>query len=212
MNPSHCIWILLLAGGMAKAEETAEGQKLWRSCAACHCVPDLRIAEDEDWLKLNETTTCITGKDDTPKIRKSLIGYLRAKKTLRPVLIDEEHPGAGGEIRLPATPGSAYLKAERASVREGAPARIRLRWRTARTLKLPAGSYRVISYSFYRKGPKGCRWVISGSSADGCASLDIHPKRAATFDLLPEIRANLSCKPVEDRFLFGFASPSGQLK
>lgn len=205
MSVTHRVWIgLLLGSAGALAGET--GQDIWRSCSSCHCVPDLRIAEDEDWLKLNETTTCIAGDRDTPENRKALIGYLRAKKTLRPVLIDEKHPAkAGGVIRLPATPGSAYLKADRASVRKGSPSRIRLRWSTARELKLPAGSYRAISYSLYRKDKLGRRWVISGSSAQGCATLVIDPKRAATFDLLPEIRAKLSCKPVEERTLFGFS-------
>jgi hypothetical protein len=198
---SHRIWIaLFLASGIA----SAGGQDLWRSCAACHCVPDLRIAEDENWLKLNETTTCIAGEHDTPESRRSLIEYLRAKKTLRPLLIDEKHPGKGGTVQLPSTPGSAYLKADRASVRKGAPAKIRLRWRTAKSLQLPAGAYRVISYSFYRKDKDGRRWVISGSSAQGCADIVSDPKKPATFALLPQIRAKLSCKPGDQGYLFGF--------
>jgi hypothetical protein len=197
--------------GMAQGEGHRDGQDLWRSCSACHCVPDLRIPEDEDWLKLNETTTCISGERDTPEARKALIAYLRAKKTIRPLLIDEQHePPAGmacGKIRVPSTAGSAYLKAERKSVREGTPPKIRLRWRGSEkgtTLTLPSGEFRVISYCFYRLDKKERQWIASGTSAEGCTELTIRSDKDAAFDLLPEIQAHLSCEEGEDCHELGF--------
>jgi len=197
--------------GLAQDGGHRVGQDLWRSCSACHCVPDPRIPEDEDWLKLNETTTCISGERDTPEARKDLIAYLRSKETFRPVLIDEQHdPAAGttcGKIRVPSTAGSAYLKAERKSVREGSPPKIRLRWKGSEkgtTLSLPAGEYRVISYAFYRLGKKERPWTASGSSAEGCTQLIIGSDKEAAFDLLPEIQAHLSCKEDEERHVLGF--------
>jgi hypothetical protein len=188
-----------------------DGQDLWRSCSACHCVPDPRVPQDEDWLKLNETTTCISGEQDTPEARKALIAYLRSKETIRPLLIDEQHePPAGmarGKIRVPSTAGSAYLKAERKSVREGAPPKIRLRWRGSEkgtTLALPAGEFRVISYSFYRLGKNQKQWAASGTSAEGCTQLTIRSEADAAFDLLPEIQAHLSCEQREDQYVLGF--------
>ena len=197
--------------GMAQDGGSRDGQDLWRSCSACHCVPDPRVPEDEDWLKLNETTTCISGERDTPEARKALIGYLRSKETIRPLLIDEQHePPAGmtcGKIRVPATAGSAYLKAERKSVREGSPPKIRLRWRDSEkgtTLAVPSGEFRVISYGFYRLGKKGRQWTASGTSAEGCTQLIISNEKDAAFDLLPEIQAHLSCEEGEDGHVLGF--------
>jgi hypothetical protein len=199
--------VLVVASGrgMAQDRDDRAGQDLWRSCAACHCVPDPRIPEDAHWLKLNETTTCISGEDDTPEARSALIAYLRAKRTIRPLLVDERHPPpagtACGKIRVPPTAGSAYLKAERKSVREGSPPKIRLRWRASEkgtTLTLPAGEYRVISYSFYRNDEQQRKWIASGSSAEGCAQLTIGSERVAALDLLPEIQGHLSCDQDED--------------
>lgn len=197
--------------GMAQDGGPRAGQDLWRSCSACHCVPDRRIQEDEDWLKLNETTTCISGEKDTPEARRALIAYLCAKETIRPLLIDEQHePPSGltcGKIRVPSTAGSAYLKAERKSVREGAPPKVRLRWKSSekgKTLALPAGEFRVISYAFYRLDEKGRRWSASGTSAEGCTQLIVSSDKDAAFDLLPEIRAHLSCEEDEDGHVLGF--------
>jgi hypothetical protein len=204
---------------MAQDEGHRDGQDLWRSCSACHCVPDRRIPEDEDWLKLNETTTCISGESDTPEARKALIAYLRSKETIRPVLIDEQHaPPAGmtcGKIRVPSTAGSAYLKAERKSVREGTPPKIRLHWKGSEkgtTLALPSGEYRVISYCFYRLDKKERQWSASGTSAEGCAQLIIRSDKPAAFDLLPEIQAHLSCEEDDDGHVLGFfmTNRSGQ--
>lgn len=196
---------------LAQEEARPTGQEVWRSCAACHCVPDLRIPEDASWLKLNETTTCISGENDTPEIRNALIAYLRAEKTIRPLLIDDGHPAPAdatcGKIRLPSTAGSAYLKAERASVRAGSPPKIRLCWKDSEkgtTLALPAGEYRVISYAFYRTDGQKRRWTASGSSAEGCADLTIGGGEEAALDLLPEIQGHLSSKPGEDAYTLGF--------
>jgi len=197
--------------GLAQEGDHGEGQGIWRSCSSCHCVPDLRIPEDEDWLRLNETTTCISGEKDTPASRRALIAYLSAEETFRPLLIDEEHEAparvACGSIRVPATAGSAYLRAERRSVRMGSPPKVRLRWQASdegKTLSVPIGQYRVVSYSFYRRDGKGGRWAASGSSAEGCAPLTIGADAEATLDLLPEIQAHLSAQPGEAGSVFGF--------
>lgn len=206
--------LALLAGsrtGRADETERPDGQDIWRSCSTCHCVPDPRVPEDRDWLKLTETTTCISGAQDTPEARRALIAYLGAESTLRPLLIDEKHAppkgSACGTIRLSATAGSVYLKAERASVRAGCVPRIRLRWNGGAeraALKVPAGEYRVVSYSFYRTDEKGRRWIASGSSAEGCAQLSIKIKAEAELDLRPELQAHLDCKRGEDGLVFGF--------
>jgi len=204
---------VVVGSGTSMAQDGGhrDGQDLWRSCSACHCVPDRRIPEDEDWLKLNETTTCISGEEDTPEARGALIAYLRSKETIRPLLIDEQHaPPAGvtcGKIRVPSTAGSAYLKAERKSVREGAPPKIRLHWKSSEkgtTLALPSGEFRVISYSFYRLDKKERQWSASGTSAEGCTQLIISSDKDAAFDLLPEIQAHLSCEEGEDGHVLGF--------
>lgn len=213
--PAGLLALVLLFGsatGLAQDQERPDGQDLWRSCSSCHCVPDLRIPEDEAWLKQNETTSCISGEHDTPEARQALIAYLKAEKTIRPLLIDGRHKAPAGatcgEIRVPATAGSAYLKAERKSVREGSPPKIRLRWEDSAkgtTIALPQGQYRVISYSFYRTGKQGRRWVASGSSAEGCTELTIRREKEANLDLLPEIQGHLSCKEDEcGSFVLGF--------
>lgn len=209
--PAGLFVLLTLAGsGSAQDGKSPGGQDLWRSCSSCHCVPDARIPQDDDWLKLNETTTCISGENDTPEARKALIAYLRAEGTIRPLLIDEEHPapaGTTGKIRVPSTAGSAYLKAERKSVREGSPSKIRLCWKGSEkgaTLAVPVGEYRVISYVFYRTDEQGRRWAASGSSAEGCAQLFIRDGTEASFDLLPEIEGELTCEAGEDGHVFGF--------
>jgi hypothetical protein len=196
---------------MAQDREQPAGQDLWRACSSCHCVPDPRIPEDEDWLKLSETTTCISGQNDTPEARKALIAYLHAEKTIRPLLIDErsEAPAgvACGKIRVPSTAGSVYLKAERKSVRDGSPPKIRLRWKDSEkgtTLAVPGGEYRVISYAFYRKDEQGRHWIASGSSAEGCAQVTIGGNAEAALDLLPEIQGHLSCEEGEDGHVLGF--------
>lgn len=210
--PAAFFVLALFAGsGVAEDPEHRGGQDLWRSCSSCHCVPDPRIPEDEDWLKLNETTTCISGEHDTPEARKALIAYLHAEGTIRPLLIDEEHAAPAGakcgEVRVPSTAGSAYLKAERKSVRDGSPPKIRLQWKESEkgtTLAVPAGEYRVISYAFYRTDVEGRRWIASGSSAEGCAQVTIGGGAEATLDLVPEIQGHLSCEEGEGGHVLGF--------
>jgi hypothetical protein len=211
------VFLVLLAiggPGLAEEPESQAGQDLWRSCSSCHCVPDPRIPEDGDWLKLNETTTCISGEHDTPEERKALIAYLRAGTTIRPLLIsDGQAAPAGatcGKIRVPSTAGSAYLKAERKSVRDGSPPRIRLSWKESEkgtTLAVPVGEYRVISYAFYRTDEKGQHWAASGSSAEGCAQVTVGGDAEAALELVPEIEGHLTCEEGEDgegSHVFGF--------
>lgn len=212
--PAGLLFLAVLFGGrtgMAQDKELPDGQALWRSCSSCHCVPDLRIPADKDWLRLNETTTCISGENDTPEARVALNTYLSSEKTIRPLLIDEQNsPPAKttcGQIRVPSTAGSAYLKAERASVRAGSPPKIRLHWKASAqgtTLALPEGDYRVINYSFYRTDKQDRRWIGSGSSAEGCTELTISGDEEAEFDLFPEIQAHLSCEEDEFGLVLGF--------
>lgn len=197
--------------GMAQDVQRPAGQALWRSCSSCHCVPDLRIPEDESWLALNETTTCISGENDTPEARHALISYLRAKGTIRPLLIDAQHEAPAGatcgKVRLPSTAGSAYLRAERKSVREGSPPKIRLRWKDSEKgtfLALPVGEYRVVSYAFYRTDKENRHWAAAGSSAEGCAQVSVRGDKDAGLDLLPEIQAHLSAEAGADSHTFGF--------
>jgi hypothetical protein len=164
-----------------------EGKEAFRSCADCHCTTDPDIAEDEDWIRLNEKTTCISG-ENTERTREAIIAYLRHEGTLRPLLVDEKRgPGkkkAVGEITLPATAGSAYLKAERDSVRTGTPLMVRLAWPASpegKTLAVPAGEYRVINYWLYRKGEGGGRWMATVTNVDGCAWLTLAADRAEVF-------------------------------
>jgi hypothetical protein len=204
---------VLTAGGygVAQKPDLHAGQKLWRSCAACHCVPDPRIPEDQNWLRLNKTTTCIAGEMDTPAMRANLNAYLTAEGTLRPVLIDENYEpsaqAACGKIRVPSTSGNAYLKAERQSIRKGSPPKIRLAWKASvkgKTLVLPAGTYQVISYSFHRPDSKKRTWSISGTSAEGCFELAIESGKQATFDPRPEIQGHFSAKENKGKWTLGF--------
>ena len=212
--PALLLGLALTVGsdpGMAEDDDSPDGQALWRSCSSCHCVPDLRIPEDADWLKLNESTTCISGESDTPEHRRALIAYLKDEKTIRPLLIDEEHapPATAqlGTIRVPATAGSAYLKAERDSVRSGSPPKIRLHWDASekgKTLRVPEGDYRVVSYGFARVDGKGRRWLATGSSAEGCLDVTIRRGETEEFDLRPGIQAHLSCEEDEFGFVLKF--------
>jgi len=218
--PAGLVLVALLIStgpGLAQDEDRPDGQGLWRSCSSCHCVPDMRIPEDGAWLKLNETTTCISGDDDTPEIRGALIAYLSAKTTIRPLLLDGTHPAPAsercGRVRVPPTAGSAYLKADRDSVRAGSPPKIRLHWEAAEkggTLEVPEGDYRVISYAFYRKDEQGRLWVASGSSAEGCLELSISREAEVELALRPEIQAHLECDEDEYGFEFGFHMTNGQ--
>ncbi len=203
----------LLAWALMSGQEAKppDGQTLWRSCSSCHCVPDARIPEDKNWLKLNETTTCITGENDTPEHRKALNDYLQAEGTIRPVFIGEGHTFPKGtpcgKIRIPSTSGSAYLKAERESIRKGTPPKVRLYWKAGekgRTLEVPEGEYRVISYFFYRTDAASKLWALSASSSEGCATLTIRRGEEVDSGLLPEFQGHLSAKPEGDEFLFGF--------
>jgi hypothetical protein len=205
------VLVLLVGNRTGFAQDAPRpGQALWRSCSTCHCVPDPRIPEDADWLKLNETTTCISGENDTPEARRALIAYLRAEGTLRPLLIDERNAAPKGptcgKIRLPSTAGSAYLRTSRKSIRE-CPPKIRLRWGDSEKgalLALPVGEYRVVSYAFYRKDEQGRRWAAAGSSAEGCADLVIKVDAEAALDLRPEIQAHLSAEASDDGHVLGF--------
>ena len=174
------------------AQILAEGKTAWRSCAKCHCATDLRIPEDEDWVVLNEETTCIEAGKPAPRLRKSIMAYLRHPDTLRPVLVTPDFKNAegwkSGKILVPAIGGSAYLRADRASIKAGSPAMVRLYWgetREEKSLIAPAGRYKMINFWLYRNRGKQeeKRWTVTGTNVDGCTELSIDPQTEDTLDL-----------------------------
>ena len=182
-----------------------EGKKAFRACAACHSVTEPGLKEDEDWLKLNQVTACINAGEMTDRMRKALDVFFKSPKTRRPLLVDENYkPREGrtcGRIRVPATSGSAYLKADRESIREGGPPKVRLYWKASekgKTLTVPAGRYRVITYRFYRHSKKNEDelWTLSVTDTNGCAALHITGDGEARFDLKPEMRCKLSARNI----------------
>ncbi len=188
-----------------------EGKKEFRSCAACHCTNEPTMKEDEDWLKLNRVTRCIDAGDETPRVRKALDAFFRSAKTNRPLFVDESfRPNEGracGKIRVPATSGSVYLKAEWESVRKGAPLKVRLYWKKSdkgKTLLVPAGKYRVIVYRFYRRDEKGL-WTLSVTDVNGCADLSVTEDRVETFGFKPEMQGALFAEEFEDELELSLA-------
>jgi hypothetical protein len=190
----------------ADPELLSEGKEGWRSCAKCHCATDPRIEEDRDWVAMNEETTCIASGDPAPRLRKSIIAYLRDADTLRPVLVDRsyrpEKERTTGKVLVPATGGSAYLRAERASIKEGAPSMVRLHWKATgeeKSMVVPAGRYDVVNFWFYRPGAENDaeRWMLSGTNVSGCTSLDIGPEDEEILDVEPLVNAKFTAKPSE---------------
>jgi len=184
----------------------AEGKVGWRSCAKCHCATDPRIDEDRDWVAMNKETTCIASGDPAPRLRKSIIAYLRHADTLRPVLVDQsfrpEKETTTGKVLVPATGGSAYLRAERESVKKGAPSMVRLHWPATgeeKSMVVPAGRYDVVNFWFYRRGgANGAdRWMLSGTNVSGCTSLDIGSENEEVLDVEPLVNAKFTAKPSE---------------
>lgn len=205
----------LLAGGDDDEEQLyREGKKAFRDCAACHCVNEPTLAEDEDWLNLNWVTRCIDAGDDTPRVRKVLDVYFRSPKTLRPLLVDENYtPPEGlacGAIKVPSTSGSVYLRAERASIRKGTPPKVRLYWKASengKTLTVPTGKYRVITYRYYRttSGEKDALWTLSVTDVNGCADFDVAAGETLDFGFEPAARGDLSAETDEDGVHFSLA-------
>jgi len=206
--PVFCVFII---GALWADDETDqlyhEGKKAFRSCAACHCVTEPTLKEDEDWLKLNQVTACISAGDMTPRVRKALDVFFRSPETRRPLLIDENYtPREGvvlGRIDVPATSGSAYLKAERESIRKGTPSKIRLYWKESekgKTLAIPAGNYRIITYRFYKPSGDGKDhlWTLSVTDVNGCGELNVGGDETVGFGFLPEMRAALSAEKAND--------------
>lgn len=192
----------------------AEGKVAWRSCAKCHCATDLRIKEDEDWVVLNEETTCIESGKPAPRLRKSLISYLRHSGTLRPVLVNQDYKGEEGErtgkVLVPATGGSAYLRADRESIKEGSPTMVRLYWgktEEAKSIAAPAGRYSVINFWLYRRGGKQGeeRWMVTGTNVDGCTELKIDPDAEETLDLDPLLYGDFLATRQDGRYSLSFS-------
>ncbi|MFH2002075.1 MAG: hypothetical protein ABIK28_20545 [Planctomycetota bacterium] len=197
----------LVNKSLANEEEEAlylEGKKAFRSCAACHSVTEPTLKEDDDWLKLNWVTACINAGEMTPRVRKALDVYFRSPETRRPLLVDEqytpENGQACGKIKVPPTSGSAFLKAERESIREGAPAKLRLYWKASekgKTLTLPCGTYRVITYRYYKEKVNASEsrnelWTLSVTDINGCGDIRVAEGQTTEFGFLPELQGRIS--------------------
>lgn len=190
----------------------AEGKVAWRSCAACHCATDPRIPEDADWVLMNETTTCIASGAPAPRLRSAIIAYLEHEETLRPLLVTEDFEAPDGmetgAVAVPQTAGSAYLKANRESIRKGSPPMVRLVWsgtETGGTLLAPAGEYVVINYWLYRPRAEGKeRWMATVTNVDGCATLVVTPGTESIFFLDPVVYGSFSAEKTESGFLLAF--------
>lgn len=203
--------LLAAAPAVAAEDEQAqlyqEGKKAFRSCAACHCTSEPTLKEDEDWLILNGVTNCIDAGEMTPRVRQALDVFLRSNETQRPLLVDEKYaPQQGrarGNVRVPATSGSAYLKADRESIRSGSPPKIRLYWQASeagRALIVPAGRYQVINYRFYRASEDAAPglWTLSVTDVNGCAEILVEPDGETEFPFAPEMHGALSVTRVEE--------------
>jgi hypothetical protein len=196
-----------------KVKLVTEGREAFRSCATCHCATDLRIKEDEDWVILNEVTTCIESGAPAPRLRQSILAYLRHPETLRPVLYDKdtrpEEGTAVGKISVPATAGSAYLKADRETIKKGSPSMVRLYWKTSekeKTLDTPVGDYNVINYWLYRRTGKEKeeRWMVSATNVDGCAALRIAGDVECYFSLDPTLYGTFTAEKKGEGYTLTF--------
>lgn len=217
--------LLLLTVATAAAQEKTEdqqrlyalGKKAFAGCAACHFVSDPAIPEDADWLKLNEITGCIKAGELTGETRKAINLFLSSPQTLRPLRVDEnykpEEGQACGKIKVPATAGSAFLKAERDSIRNGTPPKIRLSWKASaagQTLPIPAGDYKVIGYRFYRPDaatdPANAKvWTLSITDLNGCADLRIVRDQQAVFHFEPVLHGALQAETADEGVKLKFA-------
>ncbi len=200
--------------GSAQAVLVAEGREAYKSCGMCHSETDPKITWDEDWVLLNEKTTCIESGAPAPRVRKAIMAYLRAPDILRPVLVGADwKPPAGmktGKITIPAIGGSAYLKAERESIKEGAPPMVRLYWGEGgdvKQLTAPAGEYTVINYWLYKRGGKdgGERWSASCTNVDGCQNLSIAEGEECVFQTDPILRGSFDVQKTEGKIALSFA-------
>ena len=120
------------------------------------------------------------------------MAYLRHPDTLRPIFVDKDYkPGEDmktGKVTVPAIGGSAYLKAERSSIKKGSPSMVRLYWgetEEEKSMAAPAGEYSVINYWFYRREEKGGkdRWMITGTNVNGCTTLNVNPDDEELMDV-----------------------------
>ena len=199
-----------------------QGKRVFRSCAGCHCATDSGIPEDDDWLRMNRTTACFKAEDATPETRQALETYLKSDKVIRPVLVTEAlapKPGLPyGAVGLPEVAGSAYLKAGGDAVAKGAPAKIRLYWKAGqkgRTLPLPAGEYRVISYALYGRGGKESveRWMMTATNVNGCVELTVEEGKTTVLELKPVFVGDAYAESKEDKvkILYSQTDPNGNV-
>jgi hypothetical protein len=192
----------------------ADGKAAWRSCAKCHCATDPRIEEDDDWVRLNEHTTCIESGKPAPKVRASILAYLRHPGTLRPILVNQDFkPEEGketGKVAVPETGGSAYLRANRTSIKQGTPAMVRLHWSESteeQSMVAPAGEYDVINYWFYRRWgeERKDRWMATGTNVSGCTTMTVTPDSEEFMDLDPVVYGKFTAKRKGEGYALSFS-------
>lgn len=154
----------------------------WTACSRCHATPDKRIAHDERWIGLNATTTCLTGEAATSANRRRLMSFLKAgaapvsRLIQTPAKTDTRATAAAtdnGSLHVPAHAGSAYLREKPGPTKNSTtPKTLRLYWDAAdkgTTLSLPAGSYDLIGYCFYREDDAGHQWTASATVQEDTA-------------------------------------------
>jgi len=232
-------WALALAaagalGGPSGAEDADEpadeglapvqkdGKRIFRSCAGCHCATDPRISEDNDWLRMNRTTACVKAEDATLEARQALETYLKSDRVIRPLLVTEgtelKIKLPVGAVSIPEVSGSAYLRADGDAVARGAPTKLRLHWQAGakgRTLPVPAGEYRVVSYALYGRAGKDNaeRWMMTASNMNGCIDLTVEEGKTVPLDLRSHFvgDAFAEAKDGKAKLLYSQSDPHGNV-
>jgi len=107
-----------------------------------------------------------------------------------------------GKVSLPGVGGSAFLKADGEQVAQGAPAKIRLHWKVGkegRTLDVPTGAYRVISYALYgQDSDKTKRWMMTATDVNGCVDVEVAAGKTIPLGLEPVFLGVLSAEAVDE--------------
>ena len=147
-------------------------------------------------------------------MRESILAYLRHPGTLRPILVNQdfkpEEGEAKGKVVVPETGGSAYLRANRASIKQGTPAMVRLHWSESaneKSMVVPAGEYDVINYWFYRRGGEEGkdRWMATGTNVSGCTTMTVTPDAEELMDLEPLVYGKLTAKRKGEGYSLSFS-------
>ncbi|MAG56229.1 MAG: hypothetical protein CMJ83_08065 [Planctomycetes bacterium] len=150
----------------------SDGRALFAGCTHCHGMPDPGVPGGDLWIDRVKTTACVApaGKAGMPK-RKALLGYLRAKSTMRPVnLAKRTEPRAGqGLVTCSIPTGSVLLLPEGPANDDVKPVRLVFgdEKGNAAQRAMPVGTWRVRSYRIQRKDKKGVTWQLWGSGGKG---------------------------------------------